>query len=281
MRRFQERLYPDVGQFFDVKRTLYKGRSRFQQIEILETARVGRMLVLDGVVQTTEADEFAYHEMLTHVPILAHGRAENVLIIGGGDGGMLEEVLKHKSVKKAVLAEIDQAVIDRCKEYLPSICGRAFVDRRTELFVGDGAQYIRDTDVRFDIIILDRPDPVGLAEVLFVKPFYDACKSRLRNGGILAAQNGVPIFQPDELKAAAKILRSVFAKAGAYVAAIPTYYGGLMALTWASDRCDVGAVSRATLEHRFRRSGIKTRYYNPAVHAAAFQLPTYIQALAG
>ena len=139
MRRFQERLYPDVGQFFDVKRTLYRGRSRFQLIEVLDTARVGRALVLDDIVQATEADEFVYHEMLTHVPILAHGAVETVLIVGGGDGGILEEVLKHKSVKRAVMVEIDRAVIERSRRYLGAICGRAFADRRTELVICDGA----------------------------------------------------------------------------------------------------------------------------------------------
>ncbi len=280
MRRFQERLYPDVGQFFDVERTLYRGRSRFQRIEVLQTARVGRALVLDGIVQATEADEFVYHEMLTHVPILAHGAVERVLIIGGGDGGILEEVLKHKGVKKAVMVEIDRAVIEHSRRHLGAICGRAFADRRTELVIGDGARYIRETDERFDLIVLDRPDPVGPAEVLFARGFYRACRARLRPRGILTAQNGVPIFQADELKGACRLLKSVFPARGCYVAAVPTYYGGFMALTWASDR-DIAKTSGTTLERRFRASRIATRYYNPALHSAAFKLPSYIRDLVG
>ena len=171
-----ETLYPDWGQRFLVKRELARVQSDFQDIAIFESASHGRVMVLDGVIQITEADEFVYQEMLTHVPLLAHGAAENVLIIGAGDGGVLRRVLQHANVKRAVMVEIDGEVIRLSKEFLPKIAGDAWTDPRAEVIVGDGIDYVkRAPDAAFDVIIVDSTDPIGVGEVLFTDEFYHNC----------------------------------------------------------------------------------------------------------
>ena len=166
---FHETLYPSVRQSLRIDKVIYEGRSRYQDILIFENEYLGRVLVLDGIVQTTEADEFYYHEMLGHVPIVGHGTAKSVLIVGGGDGGLLEEVLKHP-VDRVVLVDIDGEVVRLCREHLPSICGGAFEDPRTELVIGDGIDFVRETELRFDVIIVDSTDPVGRAGCCLMRP---------------------------------------------------------------------------------------------------------------
>jgi spermidine synthase len=276
---FAETLYAGFRQTHKISKKLFSGRSPFQRIEIFESERFGRVLALDGVVQTTEKDEFVYHEMMTHLPILAHGRARSVLIVGGGDGGMLEEVLKHKSIERVTMVEIDGLVIDVCRRHLKSINGKAFSDPRTHLVVGDGAAWVRDTNERYDVVMVDRPDPVGPAEILFSKKFYSDCKRVMTPRGILVAQNGVPIMQGSELTDALRLFRRIFRHQGCYVISVPTYVLGLMTITWASD-ADITKISPSGLMRRFAQSNLKRlKYYNPAVHAAAFALPGYVRAL--
>lgn len=274
---FEETLYQNVRQTFRVERVLYEGRSRYQQVKVLETAEFGRMLVLDGVCQTTERDEFVYHEMMVHLPLNAHGAAKRVLIIGGGDGGILEEVLKHP-VARVVLVEIDDQVIAVAKEWLPSICGQAFADPRLELIVGDGAKYVAETKERFDVVIVDSSDPIGPAEVLFASPFYSACKRCLTGDGIMVNQNGVPFLQPDETRNTYRNLKLIFPHNGFYVMPVPTYYGGFMALSWAAMR-DLSAQAPAEIASRVAHLNLPLKYYNAAVHSAAFALPEYIRRL--
>lgn len=276
---FGETLYTGFRQSHEVVKVLYEGRSRFQRVKVFESARFGRVLALDGIVQTTTADEFVYHEMMSHLPILANGRAESVLIIGGGDGGILEEVLKHRRVKRATMVEIDDLVIKVSKKYLPSICGRAFADRRTNLIVGDGARHVAETDERYDVVIVDSSDPIGPAEVLFDSPFYRNCRRVLRPGGIMVNQNGVPFMQGSEVTSTHARMRRLFAHTDFYVAAVPTYVCGFMTLAWASDR-NIAAVPAATIARRFKAARLKgLRYYNPDIHLGAFALPTYVRDL--
>ncbi len=276
MNWFQENLHPTVGQTFEIDRIFYEGRTAFQKVLIFENGRFGRVLALDGIVQTTEADEFIYHEMLAHVPLVGHGAAARVLIIGGGDGGLLEEVLKH-SVEHVTMVEIDREVVDLCREHLPDICRTAFEESRTNLIIADGTKFVADTDERFDVIIVDSTDPVGPGKVLFEPPFYTACRDILKEGGILAMQNGVPFYQDAEFGAAAASIRSVFAYAGFFVVAVPTYAGGFMTLGWASQDTDLAALDPGPLERAVARLGLDTRYYNAGVHRAAFALPGYIR----
>ncbi|HEY4134032.1 MAG TPA: polyamine aminopropyltransferase [Alphaproteobacteria bacterium] len=276
-----ETLYPDYGQRFRILRTLVTRTTPFQELAIHETAAFGRMLTLDGVCQTTERDEFFYHEMMTHLPILAHGEARKVLIVGGGDGGILEEALKHRTVEKATMVEIDGAVIELSREWLPSICGRAFHDPRTELIVGDGIAFVAETAERYDVILVDSTDPMGAAEPLFGPAFYAQCRRCLAPRGILVTQNGVPFLQPDEFSGTYRHLEPLFPDAGFYFVPVPTYVGGMMALAWASLDPASRQVDGATLAARFREAAIATNYYSPEIHAAAFALPPYLAKLIG
>jgi spermidine synthase len=276
---FNETLYKGFRQSHEVRKVLFEGRSKYQNVGVFESGRFGRILALDGVVQCTEGDEFVYHEMLTHLPILAHGKVESVLIIGGGDGGILEEVLKHKSVKRATMVEIDGEVIEVAKKYLPKICGKAFSDKRTNLIVGDGAAYVAETKNRYDLVIVDRPDPVGPATVLFSEGFYRNCRRVMKPNAILVAQNGVPHMQGPELTEAIKLFQKIWAESGSYLAVVPTYVCGFMSMTWASDR-DITDVDPRQVFARFDKAKLPAlRYYNPEIHFAAFALPNFVAGL--
>ena len=275
---FAEKLYRDVSQHYEVSKTLYRKRTEHQDLVIFETQAFGRVLALDGIVQTTEKDEFIYHEMLVHVPILAHGAAKRVLIIGGGDGGMLEEALKHP-VDRVTMVEIDESVITLCREYIPSICGNAFEDKRGEIVIADGAKYVAETKDRFDVVIIDSTDPIGPATVLFAEDFYAQCKRCLNPGGVVVTQNGVPFFQPDEIRTTTKRFCNIFADVSCYVAAVPSYYGGFMSFGWGALTDAPRRTPIETLRQRYRAAGLSTRYYNPDIHQGAFQLPSFIRDL--
>ena len=275
-----ERLHANYRQALRIERVLYDSETAHQRIRVFENARFGRVLTLDGVVQTTEGDEFIYHEMMAHVPILAHGSARRVLIVGGGDGGMAREVLRHSSVEHVTMVEIDAGVVEFSKKYLPSLSSGAFEDERLDLVIADGADFVAGTDRRFDVAIIDSTDPVGPGEVLFTDTFYGRAKRCLAEGGVLVTQNGVPFMQGSELANTMGAFRALFADAGCYIASIPTYVGGPMAFGWGTD----GEARRTpveTLRARYEAAGIRTRYYTPEVHAGAFALPGYVRELLG
>ena len=274
-----ETLYPDWGQRFLVKRELARVQSDFQDIMIFESTSHGRVMLLDGVTQITERDEFVYQEMLTHVPLLAHGSAKNVLIIGAGDGGVLRRVLQHKGVERAVMVEIDGEVIRLCKEHMPMIAGDAWTNPRGEVIVGDGIDYVRRApDASFDAIIVDSTDPIGVGEVLFTDEFYQNCARVLTSGGLIVNQCGVPFMQADEL-ADTSVRRAKFIPhVGAYVAAVPTYVGGFMTLGFAAKQAGLGQVPVETIRARAEVAGIlgNTQYWTPEIHVGCFNLPPYI-----
>ncbi|WP_119167612.1 polyamine aminopropyltransferase [Algihabitans albus] len=278
---FRETLHRDYESGLRIEEVLFEAKSEHQHLLLFRNSTFGRVLTLDGVVQTTEADEFIYHEMLAHLPILAHGGVERVLIIGGGDGGMLEEVLKHRGVTQAVQVEIDASVVDFAKTHLRAICGAAYEDPRTELVIADGLTYVAETERRFDLIIVDSTDPIGPGEVLFTERFYADCKGCLAAGGVLVTQNGVPFLQPEELKQTLGFFRRLFADTTCYLATVPTYAGGPMAFGWATDDASLRKVPLETLQARFSAAGIDTRYYTPAVHLGALALPPYVAELVG
>jgi len=274
---FQELLYPHVRQSFEITKVLFRERTEHQDLIIFETPVYGRVLALDSIIQVTERDEFVYHEMMTHLPILAHGRAKRVLIIGGGDGGILREALRHKSVERVTMVEIDRSVVDMCLKHMPSIPRNAFKDRRTNLVIADGARFVAETAERFDVVIVDSTDPVGPGEVLFTERFYRDCHRVLTPGGVLVNQNGVPFMQADEVTMTQRRRRRSFKDVGFYVAAVPSYYGGLMTLGWASDDPKLRRVPAATIARRLAASGVgRTKYYTPAIHAGAFALPAFV-----
>ncbi len=273
---FNETLYDALNQSFRIDKLYFEQKTDHQHLMIFHNAFLGRVMTLDGVVQTTERDEFIYHEMMAHVPILAHGSARNVLIIGGGDGGMLREVARHSSVEHITMVEIDSAVVDMAKTYLPKHSDGAFEEPRLDLVIADGMDFVRETDKRFDVIISDSTDPIGPGEVLFTEDFYGQCKRILNPGGVIATQNGVPFFQIDEVLHTARRMGQHFADQTFYSAAVPTYYGGIMTFAWGTDDASLRKVDIDTLRQRFAASGITTRYYTPEIHQASFALPRYV-----
>ena len=278
-RWYEEVLHPGLSFKLEATEVLYDSETEHQRVVIFENPVLGRVMTLDDIVQTAQGDEFIYHEMLAHLPILAHGAARRVLIIGGGDGGMLEEVLKHRAIERATLVEIDAGVVELAKQYLRPICGNAFEDPRTELAIADGVDFVARAQTRYDVIIIDSTDPVGPGEVLFQEDFYKNCQRCLAPGGILVTQNGVPFLQGPELTGTLACFRRHFADSTCYLATVPTYFGGPMAFGWASDDPAPRRVPLKTLQARFAAADIETGYYTPEVHIGAFALPPYIAKL--
>jgi spermidine synthase len=277
-----ESLYPDWGQRFRVLRECVRRQSRFQEIVIFDSARFGRVMLLDGVVQITEADEFVYQEMLAHVPLLAHGAAERVLIIGAGDGGVLRRVLAHRQVRRAVMVEIDGEVIRLAREFLPAIGGDAWNDPRAQVIVGDGIDYVAQAaGASFDVIIVDSTDPIGAGEVLFSDAFYADAARVLAPGGLLVNQCGVPFLQAEELRQSSARRARFFPHVGAYVAAVPSYVGGFMTLGLATSTPGFDRLPVEVLRARAAAAGVlgTTRYWTPEVQQAAFALPPCIAEL--
>ncbi|KPP87866.1 MAG: spermidine synthase [Rhodobacteraceae bacterium HLUCCO07] len=273
-----ETLHADYAQSLRIDRLLYDSETEHQRLRVFENPTFGRVLTLDGVVQTTEGDNAIYHEMLTHVPILAHGAARRVLIVGGGDGGMAREVLRHRTVEQVTMVEIDAGVVEFSKEYLPGLSQGAFDDPRLDLVIADGADFMKTTSGGFDVIIVDSTDPIGPGEVLFTDTFYGHAKRALAPNGILVTQNGVPFMQPDELTNTMRAFRALFADATCYLATVPTYAGGPMAFGWGTDG-DARSTPPDVLQGRFDAAALTPFYYTPAVHRAAFALPGYVQRL--
>lgn len=271
-----ETLYDDVRMSIKVDRVLFDSQTDHQHLVVAESERFGRMFTLDGVTQLTMADEFVYHEMLAHVPILAHGAARDIGIVGGGDGGLVEEVLKHPTVERVTIAELDAGVIDFARTYLGDLSRGAFDDRRVEIALGDGADFVARTERRFDLILVDSTDPVGPGAALFTPEFYGNCKRVLQPGGVLVTQNGVPFFQPAELESTMRIFGGLFADAMCYLGVVPTYVGGFMAFGWGTDDVGLRTVPLTTLQERFDAARLDTRYYTPELHQASFALPRFI-----
>lgn len=272
-----ERLHEGYSQALRMDRVLYDSQTDHQRIVVFENETFGRVLTLDGVVQVTERDNFIYHEMLTHVPLFAHGAARRVLIIGGGDGGMAREALRHP-LDQVTMVEIDAGVVEFSRAYLPAISGGAFDDPRLDLQIADGAEFVKATAGGYDVIIVDSTDPVGPGEVLFTDHFYGHAQGALNPGGILVTQNGVPFLQGAELAGTLRAFASLFADASAYLAPVPTYQGGFMAFGWGTDG-DARHAGLAAIEARVARSGLDFGYYTPEIHTAAFALPGYVTRL--
>ncbi len=255
-----------------VKQTHHTETTEFQQLDMIETEEWGNMLVLDGMVMTTERDEFVYHEMVAHVPLFTHPNPEHVLVVGGGDGGVIREVLKHPSVKKATLVEIDGKVIEYSKQYLPSIAG-ALDDVRVEVKVGDGFMHIAESKNAYDVIMVDSTEPVGPAVKLFEKGFYVGIFNALKEDGIFVAQSDNPWFKADLIQKVIKDVKEIFPITRLYIANIPTYPSGLWTFTLGSKTYDPLAVEDA------RFFDIETKYYTKELHKAAFALPKFVRDL--
>jgi spermidine synthase len=269
---FTEKQTEYFGITAEIKRTLHTEQTDFQKLDMVETAEFGNMLILDGMVMTTEKDEFVYHEMVAHVPLFTHPNPKNVLVVGGGDGGVIREVLKHPSVEKATLVEIDGKVIEYSKKYLPSIAG-ALDDPRVDVKVDDGFMHIAKSEAVYDVIMVDSTEPVGPAVNLFTKGFYEGIAKALKEDGVFVAQTDNPWFHSHLITNVQRDVKEVFPITRLYTANIPTYPSGLWTFTIGSKKYDPLEVE----EERFHE--IETKYYTKELHKAAFALPKFVQDL--
>ncbi len=269
--------WQNVETRYRVRSVIYDYQSNFQHMQLVDTYQYGKMLLLDGIVQTTERDEFIYHEMMVHVPMLSHHDPKKILIIGGGDGGILREVLRYKSIEKATIVEIDPLVIEFCKEYLPDISKGAFDDDRTDLIIADGAVFVSESREKFDVIIIDSTDPVGPARILFSEKFYLDIQGIMAPESIMVRQTGSTNMQPGEQKEAFELLKGIFRYTAFYVYTVPTYIGGLFSAVFCSDSIDPSDISYDELGRKFNRTSIETLYYNPGIHVGAFHVPGFLK----
>lgn len=272
---------PYVHCRFRVRERLFTARSAFQRIDIVDTAEFGRMLLLDHTVQTTERDEWAYHEMLAWVPLMAHPRPRRVLIVGGGDGGLLRAALAHPDVEEAVQVEIDRLVVEACKEHLPGLSRGAFDDPRARVVYEDAFTFLERAAEPFDVALLDTTDPIGPAERLFTAEFYGRVSKALGKDGIAAAQSGSPWFQPEVVARSVSAMRSCFPQVRVYLGSVPAYPGGLWTFTLGTRGRDPLSVPEAELKERFRALTREARFFSPEVYRAAFALPPFVQDLLG
>jgi spermidine synthase len=256
-----------------VENVLFRGVSEFQAVEVLETAAYGRMLVLDGCVMCTDRDEFVYHEMIAHIPALLHAAPKKVVVIGGGDGGTVRELLKHKAVEKIVLCEIDAMVVDSARKYFPALAS-GLADPRVEVRIGDGVAYMRELENEVDIVVVDSTDPIGPGEGLFSGEFYRSVARSLRKGGIMVAQSESPWYERDALIRIHKNISAGFAHRYSYVGSIPTYPRGLWSWTMAS-ATPLDPESLRKPSARFERISRGLKYLTPGLAAGAFDLPPF------
>ncbi|MFD0988042.1 polyamine aminopropyltransferase [Methyloligella solikamskensis] len=268
----EETLHPGMRFGLKADRVLHDSKTDRQHLVIFEHGRLGKVMSLDGVVRLTTACAFVHHEMIAHLPLLAHGRAESMLIVGGGDGGALREALKHKSLQHVTLVETGQGLIDLSREHFPEVSAGAFDDPRAEVVISDIADFVLKTDRRFDVIVVDSTKPLA-PEV------YAGCKRVLNDGGIMVTRSGTPFLDGARLTESVKALHGLFRDASAYLAALPTGPGGATAYGWATDSLALRRLSRDVICTRFKEAGLQTLYYNPDIHIAAFALPGYVRAL--
>ncbi len=277
---FAEPPVAGYAQRYRLRRRLHAEQSAWQHLEVLDLEPVGRALVLDGALQTSVGEEFTYHEPLVQVPMFAHPHPRRVLVIGGGDGGALRQVLLHESVERAVEVEIDAAVVQASRRYLPEISRGAYDDPRVQLRIDDGARFVRDTAERFDVVVVDSTDPVGPAAALLSEGFLSAVRGVLASGGVVAMQASSPLTMPREWVATLRAFKHAFPLVRPYLGWVPVYPGILWSWVAGSDTLDPCSIDDITVNTRLDGLRGALRLYNPAVHRAAFALPTFLQELA-
>jgi spermidine synthase len=263
-------MWPGVALSIKIEKVLYSKKSKFQQIDLYQTSNFGKMLVLDGIIQLTEPDEFAYHEMLAHVPMFSHPDPQNILVVGGGDGGILREVGRHECVKHIDFCEIDEDVIKVAKEFLPDIaCG--FDDPRVNVHIGDGNAFVHAQKNKYDVIIVDSSDPIGPGEALFERPFYEGLKAALKPGGLVATQGESFFLHKECVTNLVKITRELFPVQGYSYILVPTYPGGHIGICMGSLGPKLKEPNRTipdNMQHNLK-------YYNSDMHTACFVLPHF------
>lgn len=277
---FFDEINPHLLQLHAIENTLYSGRTKFQSIEILKSPSFGKVLVLDGKIQSSEVDEFVYHELLVHPPMLAHPNPEKVFIAGGGEGATLREILRHSTVKKAVMVDIDSDVIKVCKKYLPEYHAGAFDDKRARVYNTDARKWLAETKEKFDVIIIDLTEPVeaGPAYLLYTKEFYRIVQSKLTKDGVISVQAGCASYtELLNLKAVSHTLKSIFPIVSIYQADIPSF-GGPWGFCVASMTLDVAALTPAEIDKRIKVRSLKNlKFYDGLTHLSMFTLPKHMR----
>ncbi|MCP4020255.1 MAG: spermidine synthase [Desulfobacteraceae bacterium] len=265
-------MWPGIALSVEINKVLYSKKSQFQQIDVYETKNHGRMLVLDGIIQLTLSDEFAYQEMMAHVPLFAHPDPKNIAVIGGGDGGVLREAGRHKGIETIDFCEIDPQVIEISKKYLPEMA-RGFDDPRIKVHIGDGNAFIREKKEAYDVIIVDSSDPIGPGEVLFKKPFYQGLKHALKENGVVATQGESFFLFKETVAHLAQITKELFLKQAYSCILVPTYPGGNIGICLAS----LGPELKTPARKIPKELQDQLQYYCPKVHEASFVLPRFAQ----
>jgi spermidine synthase len=268
---FTEEQTPNLRLSLRIREQCVVQQTRYQKLELYETEEFGKLLALDGKVMLTERDERFYHEMLVHPAMLTHPNPERVLIIGGGDGGTAREVLRHPSVKEVIWSEIDEAVVEVARRFLPSVCENVFEDERVRLHIVPGEELVRSLAAEIDVILVDSTDPIGPAVALFTPPFFAACRRTLRQSGIYAMQCGSPFLFQNEGRAVVHHLSEMFTDVRRYLGFVPTYPSGLWSYVTASG--EPLDLSLDELAHRFAERSLKLSYYTPEVHLASGVVP--------
>lgn len=269
----EEKFQDFLGLKFKVEKVLFSGKSEFQTVDVVETKGHGKMLLNDGLIMVTERDEFAYHDMITHVPLFVHPAPKNVLVIGGGDGGTAREVLRHSGVEKCTMVEIDAMVVEACRQYIPQT-SKDLDHEKMQLIIGDGVEFVKQTQEKFDVIIVDSTDPIGPAQPLFGEAFYQDVFNCLTDDGIVVAQGESSWYAMDIQQSLLKVLNAVFPQSYLYSFSNLTYPGGLWSFTFASKKYH--PVNDFD-EQRVVASGLDFQYYNQALHSASFALPSFVK----
>jgi spermidine synthase len=268
LRGFQQRV--------QTTKVCYRKESCAQRIEVVDSVPFGRMLVLDGAVQTTERDEFIYHEMLVHPALLCHPDPRQVLLIGGGDGGALRRILQHP-VSTVTMVELDSQVVEVSQRYLPSVGGTAILDHRASLLIEDGVEFVKHCDLKLDAVIVDSTDPVGPAKALFAEEFYRSVHRILADDGVFVTQSGSPLLMPAELHETYHNLRQVFPVVRLYLTPVPSYPGTLWSFTFASKGRDPLGVEPGVIRQRLSDRAISPHFYTSELHFGAFALPSFVE----
>lgn len=267
-------IWPGLALSIEIEKTLFSKKSIYQQIDLFETKHHGKMLVLDGIIQLTDFDEFAYQEMLAHIPMFAHPLPEKILVIGGGDGGILREVARHETVLSIDICEIDERVIRVSKEFLPGM-SIGFDDPRVRVHIADGSEFVRLHPLEYDVIIVDSSDPVGPGEILFERQFYENSRNALKENGLMAVQGESFFLHPDKVQKIIKNMKHLYRHLGYAYSLIPTFTGGHVGICVGSNGSDPSQPSRP-VSKQFQE---KLRYYTPEVHKASFVLPRFAEKL--
>ena len=269
----EEKFEDFLGLRFKVEKVLFSGKSEFQTVDVVETKGHGKMLLNDGLIMVTERDEFAYHDMITHVPLFVHPAPKNVLVIGGGDGGTAREVLRHAGVEKCTMVEIDAMVVDACREFIPQT-SKDLDHEKMQLIIGDGVEFVKQTKEKFDVIIVDSTDPIGPAQPLFGEAFYVDVFNCLTDDGIVVSQGESSWYALEIQQSLLKVLNAVFPQSYLYSFSNLTYPGGLWSFTFASKKYHP---VQDFDPQRVTASGLDFQYYNQDLHSAAFALPNFVK----